>query len=153
MKLYRAVKKDSKKIINKFKPSKNMHKIEGYYFAPSAFVAYGWGKSLFGVDKFDIYAIDVPDGIEAIYALNGVPSGVDEARSCKYKSIVLSELTKEEKLGIGRTDWEGSLYTTIFLPEIILRKLPGILVAKKIDYDYDKFQAELFNLKREYNIG
>jgi len=153
MKLFRAVKKDAKRIINKFKPSANMHKPEGYYFAPSAFAAYGWGKSLFGVGEFDIYAVGVPDDLEVIYALNGVPSGIGEARSCKYKVIKLEELTKEEKLGIGRTDWEGSPYTTIFLPEVILRKLPGILVTEKIDYDYGRFQAELFNLKREYNIG
>ena len=153
MRLYRAVKKDSKKIINKFKPSINMHKPEGYYFAPSVFVAYGWGKSLFGVDEFNIYSIDVPSDLEVIYALNGVPSGIGEARSCKYKVVKLEELTEKERLGIGKTDWEGSLYTTIFLPEIILRKLPGILVAEKVDYDYGKFQAELINLKREYNIG
>jgi len=152
MRLYRAVKKDNNKIINKFKPSVNMHKPEGYYFAPSAFVAYGWGKSLFGVDNFNIYTIDVPDDIEVIYALNGVPSGIGEAKLCKYRCLKLSELTEEMKIGIGRTDWEGSLYTTIFLPEIIIKKLPSRLVAEKIDYNYGRFQAELINIKRKYNI-
>jgi len=152
MKLYRAIEKNNNKIINKFRPSREIHKLEGYYFAPSAFVAYGWGKSLFGVDKFDIYCMDVPDDIEVIYALNGVPSGIGEAKSCRYKVVKLSELTEEEKIGVGRTDWEGSPYTTIFLPEIIIRKLPGILVAEKVDYNYSKFQAELINIKRKYNI-
>jgi len=50
------------------------------------------------------------------------------------------------KLGIKRTDRKGSLYTTIFLPEIILRKLSGILVAEKMDYNYGRSQAELISI-------
>jgi hypothetical protein len=153
LKLYRSIKQNSNKILNKFKPSAIIHKPEGWYFAPSAFTAYGWGKVLYK-EIFKIIEFTVEDS-NIIYAWDGVPSGIGEEKLCGYiKDIKLSDILLNEKMkyGIKEENWYEEPIYRFSLPEIIFINKPSVINYREIEYTYGNYNLDISRLKNKYEI-